>query len=76
MSYQDIDDLYTCVGCNGVRDRRGSHCSECNEDIEKEIEWREGERVRRPLIDKPVYSLDSTVVFLDDAFQKIFGPRK
>lgn len=80
-----------CVRCDGHLDRRGSFCSSCMEKVQSELEQAEAKEIRTAMVNKPITSLGSkesgvrseeqwstleTWKFLDNQFQKIFGPRK
>ena len=71
--WKDINDYWAdrrCLQCDRYLDRRGHLCSDCHEKRQEEID--RAEEAAPPPQNVP---LDSWK-FLDDQFQKIFGPRK
>ena len=77
MTYRDITQVndWTCIRCDKPMDRVGSHCTSCIVELQEEIDRLEGEQIRSSMVNKPINTL-APWEFLNNEFQKIFGPRK
>ena len=79
-----------CAKCDKPLDRNGLFCSACTTVLQDEFEQAEAKEVRTAMVNKPIHSMETkaegeqpwatltldTWRFLDNEFQKIFGPRK